>query len=287
MESRSRYTQGSKAEPWIALSLCAAVLLGGVVKPLVGNLPAYAYSFAPDWLPIAAAVLAGAGVMLLTRRPQMLLGRALSWSGLLLMVWGANGLPLELLRVVGLIPFPVDWPGLVTRIMALAAIVVLVHLSLKHPATVSTRAAAWYGYAAFVFALPYPVVRTVWLLGGMLGLTRPGAGGEGFAAWVFSIPWLMAAALSLLLISTGCWKPRRLLVVAGWTATAIVAMIGPAACWSLISPLLNGQTLAMDGMAIWVPCLFYGSWLLWALAGAAATRSYQLRSAALRMPSPA
>ena len=40
-------------------------------------------------------------------------------------------------------------------------------------------------------------------------------------------------------------------------------------------------------VATWVPALFYGSWFLWAIAAAAATRSYQLRSAALRMSSPA
>jgi hypothetical protein len=284
MESQSRYSLDRRVETWLALALCAAVLVGGVVKPLFGNLSAYAYSFAPDWLLIAAAVLAGAGIVLLISRPEMThLSRALTWSGILLMVWAANGLPLELFRVAGLIPFPVDWPGFATRVLAVVAIVVLVRLMLRNPATSSsTRVAAWYGYAAFVLALPYPVVRTVWLSGGTLGLTQPGAGGEGWAAWVFSIPWLMAAALSLLLVSTANWKPRRLLVIAGWTATVIVTMIGPAAAWSLISPLLNGQVPTMDGMAIWVPALFYGSWLLWGIVGAVTTRSYQLRSAAQR-----
>jgi hypothetical protein len=37
---------------------------------------------------------------------------------------------------------------------------------------------------------------------------------------------------------------------------------------------------------MWVPGLFYGSWLLWPIAAGAATRSYQLRSAAPQMPSP-
>jgi hypothetical protein len=36
----------------------------------------------------------------------------------------------------------------------------------------------------------------------------------------------------------------------------------------------------------WVFGLFYGSWFLWAIAAAAATRSYQVRSAALRMSAP-
>ena len=40
------------------------------------------------------------------------------------------------------------------------------------------------------------------------------------------------------------------------------------------------------GMATWVFGLVYGSWLLWAIAAGAATRSYQLRSAVLPMSSP-
>jgi len=36
---------------------------------------------------------------------------------------------------------------------------------------------------------------------------------------------------------------------------------------------------AINGIAFWVPCLFYGSWFLFAIAVGAATRSYQLRSA--------
>ena len=79
--------------------------------------------------------------------------------------------------------------------------------------------------------------------------------------------------------------PRRLLLAAGWSATAVVAMIGPAACWALVTKLARAA-IPIGGIAIWVYCLFYGSWLLWAMAAAAATRSYQLRSAALRMSSP-
>ena len=44
--------------------------------------------------------------------------------------------------------------------------------------------------------------------------------------------------------------------------------------------------IPLGGIAFWVFGLFYGSWLLWAIAAGVATRSYQLRSAALRMFSP-
>ena len=80
--------------------------------------------------------------------------------------------------------------------------------------------------------------------------------------------------------------PRRLLLAAGWSATAVVAMIGPAACWALVTAVVSGRD-PKSGIAIWVLGLLYGSWLLWAIAAGAATRSYQLRSAALRTSSPA
>jgi hypothetical protein len=181
----------------------------------------------------------------------------------------------------------VDWPGLATRTSALAAAAVLARLALARPAvSASTRAATWYGYAAFVLALPYPVLRMHWALGGRLGLSWPGAAGKGFAPLLLAIPFVLAAALSLLLVSPRRWMPRRLLLTAGWTATAIMAMIGPAACWVMVVALASGRDTGPNGIAIWVFCLFYGSWLLFAIAEGAATRSYQIRSADLGMSSP-
>ena len=282
MESQGGRTRRSRTEQGMALALCVAVLAAGVVEQLVRGRPAYAAAFAPNWIALAAAALAAAGMMPLNgrsrwRRPR----RALHWGGLLLMVWAANGLPLDLLRVTGRIPLPVDWPGLVTKTLALATAVVLAHLALARPAApASARPATWYGYAAFVLALPYPVLRAWWALGGTPGLSRPGAAGEGYAPLVLAIPWLLAAALSLLLVPTWGWMPRRLLLVAGWTATAIVGLIGPAACWALAGALIAGAPAAsFGGIAPWVFVLFYGSWFLWAIAAGAATRSYQLRSA--------
>jgi hypothetical protein len=199
------------------------------------------------------------------------------------MVWTANGLPLDLLRVARLIPLPVDWPGMVTKTLALGATIVLAHLALARPAPGSAPPATWYGYAAFVLALPYPALRTHWALGGMLGLYRPGAAGEGWAPWLLAIPWLLAAALSLLLVPAWRWLPRRLLLASGWFATGIVGMIGPAALWSFVGALAGARAVktpaGSPGIALWVFGLIYGSWFLFAIAAAAATRSYQLRSA--------
>jgi hypothetical protein len=281
LESQSIHSSVSKTGQWIALVLCTGVLLSGVLEQFLRNRPDYARTFAPNWIAIAAALLAIAGIIQLNNRTAWLrIQRALLWSGLLLMVWASNGLPFDLLRLTSLMPIGgVDWPGLSTRTLALATVVVLARIALARPANPSvTRSASWYGYAAFVLALPYPVLRICWAFGATIGITIPGAAGSGFAPLLFAIPWMLAAVLSLLLVSTPRWIPRRLLLVAGWTATTIVAMIGPMACWTLVSQLVMGTISVPEGMKIWIPCLFYISWFLWAIAAGAATRSYQLRS---------
>jgi DHA1 family inner membrane transport protein len=292
VESAGGPAQAGRVERSIGIALCAAMVLGWAVEQLVPNPSAYVQDFAPGWLPLLAAAVGAAGLVPMDRwRPTIRGQRALRWAGLLLMVWTANGLPFDLLTAAGLIGHrtasgaivlsTVWWPGLATRTLALGAAIVLAHLALASPrAPASVRSRNWLAYAAFALALPYPVLRTHWALGGTIGLTRPGAAGEGFAPLLLAIPWLLAAALSMLLVSPRRWPSRRLLLVAGWSATAIVAMIGPAALWSLVSTLATGGTTGPEGIATWVFGLFYGSWFLWAIAGGAATRSYQLRTAA-------
>jgi MFS transporter, DHA1 family, inner membrane transport protein len=296
MESQGSRALDSRVEPWIALALCVAVALGRIVEQLLSAQQADAPATGATWLPLAAAAFAAAGIVPLDGWPLWLrVQRASCWIALLLMVWAASGLPFDLLRMTGtmgrrtasgtIVIATVNWPGFATRTLALAAAVVLAHLALARPAgRASTRPATWYGYAAFVLALPYPVLRAVWALGGTTGLSRPGAGGEGYAPLLLAIPWVAAAVLSLLLVPTWHWVPRRLLLFAGWTATAIVGMIGPPAVWALVSALAAPAASAPSGaeapgIATWVFALFYGSWFLWAIAACAATRSYQLRSA--------
>ncbi len=278
MESQIREQGAARVGPWLAVALCVAVAAAGLVMRFVGNRPDYAENFGPYWLPVVAGGLAAA-VLLQESARWLRLRRTLLWAGLLLMVWAANGLLLDLLRVVGLIPLGVDWPGFVTRALALAAVVVLARLVLdRRDEPVTSRSATWYGYAAFVLALAYPFFRTVWVFGGTLGLTRPGAAGQGIEEWLACTPWLLAAALSLLLITKPRWIPRRLLLTAGYGAAAVVATFGPAAFWSVITALATGRSLNLNGIESWVPCLFYGSWFLWGIAAAAATRSYQVRT---------
>jgi hypothetical protein len=286
-ELKSSNSLISKAELWITVALCIAVLTASALKQFVFNSAASGHSLAPEWLTFIAAGTAIAGVIRWNGRLQKLrLQRVFLWGGLLLMVWVANGLLFDLLTLVGLIGDPVTgrlasvyWPGLTTHALALAATVMLARLALARPATYSSTATTtWYAYAAFVLALPYPVFRILWALGGTMGIIKQGQAGQGYEPLLIAIPWLLAAVISLLLISPRKWIPRQLLLVAGWTATAIVAMIGPSAFWTMITKIGSHNFSGPIGMSMWVPCLFYTSWFLWALAAGAATRSYQLRT---------
>jgi hypothetical protein len=296
MRSQGSHALRSGLEPWIGLALCAAVALAWAWQRLVPN-PDGPGASAPDWLPLAAALVAAAALMPLAGSPRWRrLQRALCWTALGLMIWAANGLPFDVLTAAGLMGHrtasgaivlsSVYWPGLATRAVALAVAVVLARLALADPASsVPTQAVPWYGYAAFLLALPYPVLRVHWALGGTLGLAAPGAAGEGWEPLLIAIPWVLAAALSLLLVSPRPRIPRRLLLAAGWTATIIVAMIGPAAFWAFVTAVASGADAGNGDIAIWVFGLFYCSWFLWAIAAAAATRSYQVWSAGPGMSS--
>jgi hypothetical protein len=288
MGVKARHSPGSQRESWIGLALCAAVAAAWTLEQLVPGRPAYAEVLAPDLLPLVAAGLGAAAIVVrAAARPGSLrLQGVLSWGGLLLMLWAAGGLMIDLLRVAslvipGLMPAGVDWLGLVTRALACAAAFVLAHLALARPSDVtSTRVATWYGYAALALALPYPILKTWWALGGDLGLRWPGADGlaGSFGLWLPAVPWLLAAALSLLLVTTPRRLPRRALLAAGWFASVLVATFGLSACFAFVVGLIRGD-VESGGMATWVFGLVYGSWFLWAMAAGAATRSYQLRTA--------
>jgi hypothetical protein len=277
--SKQKITTGD----WIAVVLCIAVLATWAFQNFIfsGNTKVVS----PVWLQPVAAVLGTLGIMRLSSGWERL-WKALYMTGLLFMVWAANKVLFDFLTLAGLIGDPatgelarVDWPGAISRIIALAAAVALARQALKKSATGSKNPASWYGYAAFVLALPYPLFRIIWAFRGTPGITTPGTAGEGYEPLIIAIPWILAAALSLLLVSPRKWKPRRLLLFAGWTATAIVASIGPIALWSMIIMLVSGEGQSKGEIATWVFCLFYTSWFLWAIAAFAATRSYQLRSA--------
>ncbi len=296
MGQQSGLSPDGRAHRWVALAPCAGVFAAGVVGLLLPGRPAYSGSFGPFWLPLVAAAVAAVGIVVRsTGHPRWRrLSGALGWAGLLLMLWTAGGLVLDLLRVAGriapgLMPHEVDWPGLATRALALVAVVVLARRALAGPpCPAPAHDARWYGFTALALALLYPALKTWWALGGTLGLRWPGADDldGSFTLWLPAVPWLLAAALSLLLVLTPQWLPRRLLLLAGWSATGVVATVGTAACCSLVGGLIAGDA-DFGEMSGWVFGLVYGSWFLWAVANGAATRAYQSRSAAAPASTPA
>ncbi len=299
MEPQRERSVGSGSRSWIAPVIYAAVAVGWAIEQLVPADPDAALGFAPGGLPLVAAGIAAASLLPLDSSPRWPpVRQGLRLVALLAMVWAANGLPFDLLTLAGLIGHrtasgevvmsTVYWPGLATRAFALAAIVVLARLTVARPAAAAwTPRAAWYGYAAFLLALPYPVLRLHWALGGMVGLKSAGAGGVGWEPLLIAIPWVMAAILSLFLVSPPSWMPRRLLLLGGWTATIIVAMIGPAAMWGFVRAVASGGDAQTGDIELWVFGLFYGSWFFWAIAGGAATLAYQSRTARVSVPSTA
>ncbi len=65
-----------------------------------------------------------------------------------------------------------------------------------------------------------------------------------------------------------------------WLGLLLMLWIANALPLDLLR-ILGLIPLAVDwseGISFWVPCLFYGSWFLWAIVAAFATRSYQLRT---------
>ncbi|HEY3334024.1 MAG TPA: hypothetical protein VGK16_02215 [Candidatus Limnocylindrales bacterium] len=286
-------TRGEMMERWIAVTLCAAIAVAWAAKQAAPNPQTGGPMFAPAWLPVVAAVVGVMAVLPVHGPPTLVRAlQGLQWAALLLLLWSANGLPFDLLTAAGLIGRRTEtgeivmatvwWPTLATRALSMAAAVVLANRALAGTSprsSAASRATGWFAYAAFVLALPYPLLRVRWALGGTIGLDKPGAAGEGFEPLLIAIPWILAAVLSLLLAEPRRWPGRRVLLGAGWLGVAIVAMIGPAAVWSFARAVLDGTATGSDGIAPWVFGLFYGSWLLWAIAAAAATRSYQLRTA--------
>jgi hypothetical protein len=270
----------SEDKPWNRIYFVSGgIVILSVTGQYVAGMPAgYAAVFSPHWIPVVAGVSAMAcALQVMYKRPAV--QRLLRWTALLLMVWAANGLPLDLMRLTGLIPLKADIPGMITRTFAVVSVIALAKTALSLPAAPNpVHPGTWYGYAAFLLALPYPVLRIIWAFGGSLGLYWPGAGGIGFAPLVPAIPWALAAILSLMLIKPKTGFRRKFLLTSGWTATAIVAMIGPAAVWVIISGFYGNSLHEIPGMKLWIPCLFYGSWFLWFIAAGAATRSFQLRT---------
>ena len=138
MESRSKLVR-NRVESWILFVLLIGVITSAIFEHVIGGRPDYAEKFGPSWLAFVAAGIATFVIPPLKFAQLPRVQSVLTWASLLLIIWTANGLPIDLLRAVKLIPLEVDWHGLVTRSFALAAAVLLARRTLKNQPVISAQ----------------------------------------------------------------------------------------------------------------------------------------------------
>ncbi|TDQ55440.1 hypothetical protein [Actinorugispora endophytica] len=293
-------------EPRLAAAAAAALTAIAVAAgPLLPGAADYTDAFVPPGLPVLAAAL-GTGGMLASlagrrwgeaSRTALL---AVIGVAAVALLWTSGGLVFDLLRIASLVtgadvmPAEVDWPGVPVRLTALAAALLVAVAGLRF-ARATANACARCGrvpgapprtpargpaVVAVVAALPYPVLKTLWMLGVNVGLASDDTFAHDALAWLPVLPVLVGLALSLALAHPrGFGAPRWLLLAGGWFSAVVLGTVGlPAAYVAGRTLLDDGLLTAIGGISSWVYVTFYLSWLLWAAALTCATWDYQQRT---------
>ncbi|MER6582296.1 hypothetical protein [Nonomuraea sp. NPDC001023] len=259
------------------LQISALSVLALVVALALAPLPGLPYTmgFAPHWVTVLAA---GLGAVFVVRpHPAGLVP-------VLLLLWSAGGLVLDVFRAFfALTGIPagefaqVDWPGMALRGLSLAACALLGALLLPR---VRVPGGPWLGYAAFALGFVYPLAKLYWSAGGTL--LRPADYGEGFP-YGETIMLVIGATGSLALVQRwGRSLPRRLVLAGGWTGAGMLTTMGAMSVLGTFSQLLGltpGPVPLSEPATVAAVAVVYGSWLLFGLAVAGATLSYQRTTA--------
>ncbi|MEU5862950.1 hypothetical protein ABZ815_17360 [Nonomuraea sp. NPDC047529] len=269
--------------PFQRLQISALTVLAFVVALALAPLPTLPYTtgFAPHWVTIVAAVLGA--VFVVRPHPAGLLPA-------LLLLWSAGGLVLDVFRAFfALTGIPagefaqVDWPGMALRGLSLAGCALLGALLLPR---IRVPGGAWLGYAAFAIGFVYPSAKLYWSAGGTW--LRPADYGEGFPYGELVMLAIGAVGSLALVQRWGRWLPRRLVLAGGWTGAAMLTTMGAMSVLGTLSQLLGitrGPVPLSEPATVAAVAVVYGSWLLFGLAVAGATLSYQ-RTTSGRRPTP-
>jgi hypothetical protein len=293
---------GGRRSPWVVLVACTATMVAAVVDAQTAG-KEYTKGFAPSWVTMLAvvsgafAVLAAQGWLRGRRAPRQVV-LAAGWFGCVLLLWTAGGVVLDALRALAVLGVPglppvVDWPGFVTRSLAFGTAALLARTVLAYQRTsrggcprcgrdpaspAQTR--AWLGYAVGVLAVPYPLLKVYWALGGTIAATAiAGTSVEGFPIGEivgFSVVALVGLALTA---PWGRIVPRWALLPAGWVPTGALVTMGALAGFGSLAQALKiveGPARVDDGG--WIVTVVYGSWLLLGLTLGGATLAYQQRT---------
>lgn len=298
-------------------SVIAAGVALALVRAMEPHLPgAHDYigvrGITPPWVPwAAAAATVGVGIAVLvppgTRTdPRRVIVRA-GWATCVLLSWSAAGIVFDgfraFFRITG-IPAGefaiVDWPGFLTRSIALVALVLLGYATLRlqrslvgacprcgrRPGHSSAAGTGRFAYAACALAFVYPAVKFYWWLGGRLG--RPAVYTEGFPAMETA---MLAGGVLLSLALVRPWGrvfprwvpflagrrvPRSIPIGAGWALSITLVLHGATSVFGLLGSLLSGLPLPLDGSAnSWIILTVYASWSLFGAALLGATQHYR------------
>lgn len=274
--------RGSNARFALAASSVAAAAAAMVVLASQANdeMLDYGVGVVPAAVPwLAAALSVAMAAVGASER------RAASTGASLLMVvlavatvWSVAMLPFDALRVVGLVPLPLSIAGLSLRLFLLAAGVSAVVPVLRARRATQPRCPAcgrvvpgrldamprWPVATAVVFALPYPVLRIAWALGGTFGTTGEPLDLDPVIAWGAAVVGAMLVAFAaLLLVGKGPLWGRMLLGLGGALAGMALTVVGGLGAARVASELATeGLGSSQGELMTWTFLLVYGSWFV-------------------------
>lgn len=193
--------------------------------------------------------------------------------------WSVAVLLFDALRVVRLVPLPLSGWGLGLRLLLLvgaaAAVQPVLHASQVRRGRCQdcsrwlpgplARIPRWPVAVGIAFALPYPVLRVVWLLGGTVGKTGgPEPADPSLQLVMAAVGTLLVALAVVLLVGRGPAWLRAILGLGGVVAgVGLACTFGPAAAGVAGILLAHGLDVPpAAGLSVWVFALFYGSWTL-------------------------
>ena len=241
----------------------------------------YGVGIVPAIVPWVAAVLAiaAAGVAASGRSTGSTTGTLLLAALGVAVAWSVVMLPFDGLRVVRLVPLPVSLAGMGLRVLLLVAGASVLVPAMQARRVRQARCPScgrvvpgpldrlprWPGAVALLAALVYPVLRTLWALGGTFGTSEGPVELDPAVAWgAATVGWLFVAFTLILLVGRGPRWARALLGLGGVVAGMAMALVGGLATIRVASLLATdglGSTQG-DGLMTWTFLLVYGSWFV-------------------------
>ncbi|MFD0771828.1 hypothetical protein ACFQZ1_24165 [Bacillus sp. CGMCC 1.60114] len=291
--SNNQDTNGSTFQMWSTFAASALTFVAVIFKLFFSNGDDYTKGFAPTEITALTAILGIiVSLLMIGWNYRRLLPRFIvlivAWGTCILLIWSSGGIIFDVLRTVAILGTPglppiVDWIGFATRAISLmtAILLALTTVKFQHASRdmvnyiikMESHSKKWFGYAAFVLSLPYPLLKIYLSFGGSLaGIHASGH----HAAYGEIVLFGANALLSLALVQKwGRIFPRWILLVGGWTATCATVPFGFLAIFGSLMQLLGFDgPIPLDNSA-WLVALVYGEWLFLGITTGAATWIYQ------------